>query len=100
MLGGARFGHVTLEIRRFYAVGYRVQVFERGAEASQDVAERVGGRPVGFGPPRGQLHAGDGIVCAADPNTLAAPIAVVAVWALVATTAANGALTCAHVVQL
>ena len=82
-------------------MSYRVQILEGRSKASQDVAERVGGWTIRLRPTRRQLNAGDGLVCGADSDTLAAPIAIIAVRAFVATAAGGvGALTSAHAVQL
>lgn len=82
-------------------MSYRVQILEGRSKASQDVAQRVGRRTIRLRPTGGQLNAGDGLVSGADSDTLAAPIAIIAVRALVATAATDvGALTCAHAVQL
>ena len=79
LLGRARLGDLAVEVGRLYAVGHRVQVFERGAEAPEDSAKRVGGRAVGLRPAGGQLNTGDGIVSAADADALAASVAILAV---------------------
>jgi hypothetical protein len=79
LLGRARRGDLAVDVGRLYAVGHRVQVFERGTKTSEDSAKRVGGRAVRLRPAGGQLNTGDGIVSAADSDALAAWLAIVAV---------------------
>jgi hypothetical protein len=80
------------------AMGNRIQILVRGAEALQHTSERINFRAVGLGPAGGQLDTGDRVITAADADAFAAAIAILA--SVVVVRVAADALTCAHGAQL
>ncbi len=93
-----RFQQLAVEVGWLDAVGDRIQIVIRGAEALQHAAERINPRTVRLSPAGGQLDTGDGIVTSADADALATAIAILA--SVVVARVAADALTCAHGAQL
>jgi hypothetical protein len=95
-LGRPRLGNLAVEVWWLHPVGHGVHILKSGPKALEDTAERVAGRPVRLCPSSSKLDAGNGIVSGADCYAVAASVAIIAVWALVAS---GAALTCAHLLN-